>query len=165
MEKLRAANVLTLPEFIDWARALQLRGPYPANTIRRYAIGIYQLYQAYDWSGTTEEHESNAAASIHILAAAESLDIPLEQFLRIHLLVDIPYRKRDDGMLLYHISKLQGQLVYGTNSPGIRRKSRFNRNIAGPSLAYIIEELLGRVPVHERTYYLYSAMETMTGEL
>lgn len=164
-ERLRAQHVHTLIELLDWSRCLHRYGPHPCEPVRRYAIGVYQLYQAVDWAGTPSEYESNAAACIHIIAATEAFDIPIEQVLCEPLLDDISFGRGSNDVLLYHISKLQAQLVYATNSSTIRRKSRFDKGIAAASAAIIIRILLGRIPYGKRVQAIYEAMEIMVGVL
>jgi hypothetical protein len=165
MERLRAEHVSTILELQDWTRRLYRHGRYPCDPVRRYAIGIYQLHQATDWIGSASEDESNAACAIHTVSACEALDIPLEQGIAWENLVDIPFGNGSDRELLYHLSKLQAQIVYATNLPSIRRRSRFARGIASSSEARIVEILLGRIVNNKRPDALYTAMEIMQGEL
>lgn len=164
-ERLRAEHVTTLVELLDWARRLHRMGPHPCDAVRRYAIGVYQLYQAVDWSGTGSEDESNAAAATHIAASSEALGVCIEQAADWKDLDDIPFGNGGDRLLLYHLSKLQGQVVYATNSSTIQRKSRFDKGIAAASGANILTILLGRIPANKRVQALYEAMEIMVGEL
>lgn len=163
--RLRAEHVETTLELQDWARRLNRFGRYPCDPVRRFAIGVYQIHQATDWRSTGSEYESYAAAVIHIVAACEALDIPLEQSAGNLCITDIEFGGGSDKELLYHISALQAHVVYGTNSASINRKSRFESGAAANSASIILGTLMGRIPIYLRSQALYEAMEIMQGVL
>lgn len=163
--RIRATRITTTEELRQWARDYHKNNHHPCGTIHRYAIGLYQIGQAYDWVGTPSEYESYAAACIHIIAACESLDIPLELYLSMSKVETLPFGK---GPLLDHtIYRLQAQIFYGEKAvrQEYKRKGRFDPLSAAILEARVVLELLGRIPPKKRIQAIYEAMEIMTGIL
>lgn len=163
--RLRARHITSSTELQEWCRELHKSTHHPCDSVHRYAIGLYQIGQAYDWVGTPSEYESYAAACIHIIASCESLEIPLESYLHVSNLEKLPFGKDDTVHL--NIYKLQAQIFYGekTLRRSYRRSTRFNRGTAALLEAKIIKELMGRIPPAYRRQAIYEAMEIMVGVL
>jgi len=147
-----------------WCSEYDKVNKYPADTMRRFSIGVYQIYQGMEWLGSASSDESYAAAAIHFIIVGERLSLCTEQYLKRGI-KSLVWKKQPWKALLYHISKAQGQIVYSTNTDNIKRKSRYSPEILESHLSECIGLCLGLIAPDKREEAIKTAISIMTGVL
>ena len=150
-----------------WCREFSYKTKYPADEMRRFAIGFYQIYQGIEWKDTASSCESYAAAAIHFLMVSEMLELDVETYLPRDL-GDSAYGTTDGVFkcLLYKLSKAQSYLVYMTNEKNIvNRKGRYDPSKLCSCLSSCISHCFGLIRPADRAKAVELATQIMTGVL
>ncbi len=156
------ANVLAL-----WCRDYNQFGPHQVGFKDRFSIGIYQIYQGIEWNDKASEYESFAAAAIHMICAAESLNLELD----LPRLIDDNFHRSKNYIdwmeFTKHLSRAQQHIFYRQVSAknGYHRKSRYNPVLLTSDLSYLVNKLFGMIPRGQRMIAAYYATEIMSGRL
>ena len=159
---LRAKETINLIELQEWCREYT-RTPrcLTQDPVRRFAIGVYQIYQGMVWKTTDSAYESFAASAIHFIMVAESL----KAYVEMHMLDDLRECSFYDYRNMLHcLSKSQQMVIYATDAQGVGRKSRYKPEILSCDIANLISVLFGRIPADKLAEAIYHAMEVMNGE-
>ena len=132
------------------------------DPVRRFMIGFYQLNQSICWKDSASADESKCAAALHFLMVGELLGCHIEQY----VIPDISKLRASmsiyNKLFLTAITSAAKHIIYGTNAPNIKRRSRYDKNALSMDLGVVIQELLSMRDVGDS---LYHAMEVMCGEI
>lgn len=164
---LRSTNVL---ECLNWCRVYNQFDLYPVDEIKRFAIGIYQIFQGLDWENIKDQdnrNESFASACIHFMLCSERLNLSIEAFITsdfelLHTYL-IDYRN-----LLYHISRAQQMLFYGVRAKQQRterHKARYKEIQLTKDMVEIVSILMGSIVSAQRQQAIEDATTIMVGKL
>lgn len=158
----------------EWCRDYNRWNKYPVPMLQRYAIGIYQIHQAMEWTDAMNKAESYMAAFLHFQMTMEMMEMP---WLSNRIEIDFAAEKswwdltRYVAMplaaerTLYLISKIQQQCFYKTRMMKTQRGSRFNLKMTTDLFAELQTRLLAAVPTYLRKEGLYHASKIMSGTL
>jgi hypothetical protein len=158
-------------EIIIWAVDYDKRNRFPVDTLKRFAIGLYQIHQGMHWKDNgPNKYESFAAAAVHFIIVAERCDlkvdkaeempVKLKEFPRMCINIHAPE-------LLYNISGAQAMLMYNQAYSGnkTKRMSRYNPEILEERLSKIVRILICCIPLEFRTECFNLSTKIMTKEL
>ena len=161
---MKSINTANLIELQLWCREYETWTPYPADALRRFAIGFYQIYQGIEWQGSDSADESFAAAAIHLMIVGEKLKLGIEAYTYLNFSL-IPWEKDPFRVLIHTLSKAQCHLIYSTNAKNVTRRSRYSEDILSSSLAYAVKDLFGLIEPIKRPLAIETATTIMTGRL
>ena len=148
----------------EWVR-LHPNADLCKSVMERFAIGIYQIYQALDWKGTHCAYESWAAAAIHFIATAELFDVGVENHLPMKLAGKVDVFP-DDAKLLWHISRAQQYVFYGYLGKKTKRSERrANKAVLTDALGELVRHTVCRIPSPRRSEAFELAEEVICNAL
>lgn len=150
-----------------WCRDYNRRNKFPADNLKRFAIGFYQIHQGMSWQDNgPNKYESFAAAILHFIMVAEKLELQLDGInsdtMKYAMYVPIRHIAYE---LLQNLSAAQQMLFYSNPTNKTKRSSRYDKNKLDSFLVYSITHLIKAIPVHMRTECFYLASKIMTDEL
>lgn len=161
---IRAIETTNLFELLEWCQEYKnSKRCTTCDPMRRFAIGVYQIYQGIEWRDSASGNESFAASFLHFLMVADILNLSVETCMKNELSTKVfsiysPYQN-----LLYYISKAQQMLIYYSDSYGVGRKSRYDKDDLTNSVSILLLILSGLIDDNKGEAF-YNAMMVMTGE-
>jgi len=134
--KIRSIKNISIIELMNWCREYHNFTEYPVKTDTRFAIAFYQVYQGIEWGNNPNGWESYAAAIIHLLCTAESLDISVYPSIPDSLYNVRGKSNIDCREILIALSKIQQMLVYRDSRT--KRKSRYKIEIIHDNIVFCL---------------------------
>lgn len=161
---IRATETTRSVDLALWCREYHQHNSYPCAFDRRFAIGLYQIYQGMLWDGLNR-NESFAAAAIHFIITLEAADISprLPEYL-----VDLVTKHIDWKTVMLHVSRAQQHVLYGTQlriKKGTARSTRYCPEQLRDDLSALIEILFAAIPSDQRAQAIWDATSIMTKRL
>jgi hypothetical protein len=152
-----------------WCRDYNRRNKFPADNLKRFAIGFYQIHQGIGWKDNgINKYESYAASVLHFIMLCEQMDLDFINYINdsinLYQIDQWPRYYSFDG-LLFNLSAVQQQLFYANSSNKTKRKSRYNKDKLTRCLTECIVKLNGLIPEEHRNICYYTASKIMTEEL
>lgn len=156
----------------DWCREYQKKNPWPADFSKRFAIGLYQIYQGLVWDRSQPPNiaESMMAGAIHFLMVMEELDLFWFDLLPKDLKL-IETRDIECRDMLIRISRAQQHILYATQMKGKQgtvktgRSTRYDADLLCRDLSWLVRALVAKVPSHLREQGIEDATRIMTKRL
>lgn len=146
---------------LDWCRNYQKNGPYKQGVSERFLIGLYQVYQGFEWQGSASADESFAAAALHFTMVAE--------YFGIHLTLPTDLRNvrhiKDSHTILMNLSRAAQMVIYGKYHNNTGRKSRFSSDRLCTVLTELVGSLLSHIEPNKRLDAIETAASIMGGKL
>lgn len=152
----------------DWCREYQKKNPWPADFSKRFAIGVYQIYQGLVWDQQPPNiAESMMAGALHFIMVMEELELFWFDLLPTDLKLintrDLEYRD-----MLIKLSRAQQHILYAAQMKGKQgtvktgRSTRYDAGLLCRDLSWLVRALVGKVPSHLREQGIEDATIIMT---
>jgi len=163
-------------EVQHWCREYEQTNAYPVGGAHiRYAIAIYQLYQAMTCSDArvgdvtlpTNRSEALAAAALNFVMVAETWNAPLEAYIDRNVLKQ-ERKPISWEQLLLDIAAAQQHVFYGyviNQNSSARARRRFDLQSLAQHLTHIITALVLEIPQQQRVAALEAAMDILVGRI
>lgn len=153
----------------DWCREYQKKNPWPADFSKRFAIGLYQIYQGLVWDKSQPPNvaESMMAGALHFIMVMEELELYWFALIPVDLLLiethDIECRD-----MLIRISRAQQHILYAAQMKGKKgtvktgRSTRYDEALLCKDLSWLTRALIAKVPTYMREQGIEDATNIMT---